>query len=175
MSATLDRALASLAIIMGPKRRATSLQLSQAVETQEWLRPAFERMLEFLSLEENWNGYGERPVQEDAVERAVNVLNKICPNGPSPVVVPTAEGGLQLEWSSGGLEIEVEIPPSGPALIFILEPSGQETETTATAQSETWKLLKQKLARYSRRPLEQLQAARIQRNPLTTNPRAHPD
>ena len=133
--------------VLGPERREITLQLSAALFRQQWFRPTLDRMIEFLSLEENWNGYGERPIHDSAVKRAVDILNEICPNGPGPSVVPTPRGGLQIEWAVGDFEIEVEIPPSGPALVLVVDPSGHETETTATARSGAWELLRNHLSR----------------------------
>ena len=133
--------------VLGPERRELTLHLSATLLRQPWFRPTLHRMLRFLSLEENWNGYGERPVHESAVKRAVAVLDETCPDGPGPSVVPTAEGGVQIEWATGGFVIEVEIPPSGPAEIFVIDPSGQETETTATVRSAEWGLLRDQIAR----------------------------
>jgi len=133
--------------VLGPERREITLQVSAALFRQPWFRPTLDRMLGFLSLGEDWNGYGERPIHESAVKRAVDALNEICPDGPSPCVVPTPDGGVQIEWMTGGFEIEVEIPPSGPALVLIVDPSGQEIETTANARSGTWELLRDYLSR----------------------------
>ena len=134
----------------GPERREMTLQVSATLFKQSWFRPTLDRMLEFLSLQENWNGYGESPIHESAVKRAVDVLNEVCREGPCPSVVPTANGGVQIEWAVGGFEIDVEIPPSGPAAILIVEPSGQETETAATARSDAWQLLRDQITRMQR-------------------------
>lgn len=131
--------------VVGPERREVTLRLSATLWRQEWFRPLIDRLLGFLSLEANWNGYGERPIHESAVKRAIDVLDHVCPAGPRPSVVPTAEGGVQIEWVGGGFEIEVEIPPSGPADVLIVDPSGAEFETTATARSCTWGFLREKL------------------------------
>ena len=133
--------------VLRPERREMTLQLSATLFRQPWFRPTLDRMLEFLSLEENWNGYGERAIHTSAVKRAVDVLNTVCPDGPAPSVVPTSQGGVQLEWAAGGFEIEIEIRPSGPALLLIVEPSGQETERTAEARSSAWGMLRGQIAR----------------------------
>lgn len=133
-------------VVPGPERREITLQISATLVKQQWFQPTLDRMLGFLSLGENWNGYGELPIHESAVKRAVDVLNEVCTTGPSPIVVPTSDGGIQIEWRTGGFEIEVEIPPSGPAEILIVDPSGHETETAATARSGAWDLLRDQIA-----------------------------
>jgi hypothetical protein len=49
-------------------------------------------------------------------------------SGPTPIVVPVCDGGIQIEWFYGGFEIEVEVPPSGPVLIYIAYPDGSSRE-----------------------------------------------
>ena len=124
-----------------------TLWLSANLFRQPWFHPTLNRLLEFLTLEENWNGYGELPIHESAVKRAVDVLDSICSEGPAPSVVPTSQGGVQIEWAANGFEIEVEIPPSGPVALLMVEPSGQETELTAGARSSAWGLLRDQIVR----------------------------
>ncbi len=111
-----------------------------------WFKEAVTQMRELLSLGENWNGYGEQPVHDSAFWRALGVLGDIGINGPRPDIVPTPDGGLQLEWMGAGFEIEVEIPPEGPAIIFISNPSGKETEHIARLRNgRIWRLLRYKI------------------------------
>ena len=132
-------AWSSPAPAVGPERREVTLGGSASLFNQPWFHPTLGRLLGFLSLREDWNGYGEQPIHESAVKRAVAVLNDVCPMGPEPWVVPTSDGRVQIEWASGGFEIEVEIPPTGPAQILIVEPSGEETEMSAhTSGSPAW-------------------------------------
>ena len=34
------------------------------------------------------------------------------------------DGGVQLEWHRGGLDMEIEVPPTGPVVIFAELPGG---------------------------------------------------
>ena len=94
-----------------------------------WFHPTLSQLAKFLSLGDDWDGYGAKATHESAVKRAVAVLNAVCPAGPEPWVVPTSDGGMQIEWASNGLEIEIEVLPAGPAQILIVEPSGQESSS----------------------------------------------
>ena len=131
----------------GPERREISFEVSKSLAGQPWLRPILRRLLGFLDLGENWNGYGERPIHESALKRVVAVLDVVCPEGPVPDVVPTSDGGVQIEWSIGGHEIEIEVLPIGSAQIYLAEPSGSEREMAADASSTmVWGLLRNHVA-----------------------------
>ena len=136
---------------LGPERREITLTVSGTLHSQPWFRPTLSQLASFLSLGNDWDGYGAQPIHESAVKRAVAVLNAVCPAGPEPWTVPTTEGGVQIEWALGGFEIEIEILPGGPAQILIVEPSGKESEMPAFSHSiETWELLRERIAEMGR-------------------------
>ena len=116
-----------------------TLIISPRLAGLRWFDQTFSQLTGFLSLGENWNGYGEHPIHGSAVKRAVAVLDAVCPDAPAPYVVPMSDGGVQIEWAAGGFEVEVEVPPTGPAQILIVEPSGREIEMSApSSRSPAW-------------------------------------
>lgn len=118
---------------------------------QPWFQATLNRLAGLFSLEEDWDGYGARRIHECAVKRAVAVLDAVCPAGPEPWTVPTSEGGVQPEWAHDGVEIEIEVPPAGPAQILIVDSSGGESEMSASPDSiETWDNLRNRLAEMGR-------------------------
>lgn len=130
----------------GPERREVTLEVSRELLHRPWFRQTLKRFLRLMALRDNWNGYGERAVHEDAVKRAMSVLREVGVDGPPPDVVPTAEGGVQLEWAGAGWEIEVEVRPVGPAAVLIADPSGQELEHVAGARNPVWQELRTRIA-----------------------------
>ena len=136
---------------LGSERREITLTVSRTLNSQPWFHPTLSQLASFLSLGNDWDGYGARPIHESAVKRAVAVLNTVCPTGPEPWTVPTTDGGVQIEWALGGFEIEIEILPTGPAQILIVEPSGEESEMSAFSDSiKTWELLRDRIAEMGR-------------------------
>lgn len=130
-----------------PRTREITIAVSKTLQSQPWFRPTLGQLAEYLRLGDNWDGYGARPIHDSAVKRAVAVLDAVCPAGPEPWIVPTPEGGLQIEWASDGLEIEIEILASGPAQVLIVEPSGEESEFPVFSDStDTWDLLRDRIA-----------------------------
>ena len=137
---------------LGPERREITLTVSRTLHSHPWFYPTLEPTrgvsLPWRRLEWLWSA---KATHESAVKRAVAVLDAVCPAGPEPWVVPTSDGGVQIEWASSGFEIEIEIFPSGPAQILIVEPSGEESEMPASADStEIWSQLHDRIAAMGR-------------------------
>lgn len=130
----------------GPERREVTLEVSRGLYYRPWFHELLSRIRRLLALRDNWNGYGERAIHEGALKRAVNVLNVIGTDGPCPDIVPTSEGGVQLEWAGADYEIEVEIPPVGLASVLVVDASGEESEYLAGARNEVWEQLRTRIA-----------------------------
>lgn len=81
-----------------------------------------------MSYDTNWNGYGEEAISDRAVGRALVALYQVALGGPAPVVVPMSHGGIQVEWYYSGTEIEIDVPPSGPMSVLIVQPDGKMRE-----------------------------------------------
>ncbi len=96
--------------------------------TQTWFGEVYSRLCRFLSYSEDWNGYGEKAISERSAIGTIIVLHRIGIGGPRPVVVPVYDGGIQIEWYHNEFEIEVEIPPYGPASVYIARPDGSKFE-----------------------------------------------
>jgi hypothetical protein len=92
----------------------------------EELQPALERLEEFATLPEDWDSYGAVPISAVAIDRArelaAEIISKhalsIRPEGYSFDVVPTPDGGVQLEWVVGDQHLEIAIGSHG-ALAYL--------------------------------------------------------
>ena len=128
------------------------LTASVNLRNQSWFLPLRTQLQGFLAFEENWNGYGESPIHEEAIRRTIDVLNAIVSETtPKPDIVPTSKGGIQIEWASKDYEIEVEIFPTEPAQIIIVESSGQEHAGQADSTREMWGTLRGILKKMGRK------------------------
>lgn len=75
---------------------------------------AIKRLIEVLSLSENWDSYGSPPPNLNSVDVAIILLTKIdLDDIPIPHIVPVSGGGIQLEWSAAARELELEISHDG--------------------------------------------------------------
>ena len=85
------------------------------------LAEAEDRLAELATLKSNWDSYGGSAPSELALRVArcfvEDIVGKWAPVMGETVrpyvIVPLADGGVQIEWKTGGREIEVEIGPDG--------------------------------------------------------------
>jgi hypothetical protein len=79
-----------------------------------WLGPTVQALIEILDLPENWDSYGARPINQETVLFALQLLDETMQaETPPPRVVPTTRGGVQLEWHTRGVDLEIEIQAPG--------------------------------------------------------------
>jgi hypothetical protein len=74
-----------------------------------WYEPTLQAAMNLAQLTENWDRHGAPCVDRAVVPAAMELLTKVMRNDtPAPSVVPTTKGGLQLEWHTRGIDLEVE-------------------------------------------------------------------
>lgn len=75
-----------------------------------------------------WNGPHSRPPAPHALATARELLQFVPPRSiPFMSVVPTNDGGVQLEWHAAGVDVEVGIDPRG-AVDCAVEGHGFDSE-----------------------------------------------
>ena len=80
--------------------------------TPNWLAPTLCSFAEVLTIPANWDSYGARPIQPGVASSALDSLFAVMRDStPLPSVVPTAKGGIQLEWHSRRFDLEVVFQP----------------------------------------------------------------
>lgn len=73
----------------------------------------------FLSLVENWNSYRSRPIDQKLVEEGLRLAAMVLtPGRRAPSIVPTAVGGVQLEWHSTDEDLEIEVRALGTYRVY---------------------------------------------------------
>jgi hypothetical protein len=104
-------------------------------EELTWFRPTVQALAELLSLSENWDSYGARPIDLEMVRSALQLLAETMrANTPPPIVVPTHRGGIQLEWHTRGVDLEVDIlSPGRICLSYEDHQTGDEWEGELTS------------------------------------------
>ncbi len=146
-SATVDRVLSdrdvsglggsetlSEAGLLGQPRAKISFHLNDIVieadDLSEWVVPTGEALISKLQLPPNWDSYGALPINRQRVDDAITVLlATMSANSEAPWVVPTTDGGIQLEWHRKNEDLEVEIRGQGDASIYFHNArSGEEWE-----------------------------------------------
>ena len=80
-----------------------------------WLRPTIRRMLTLPWDNDNWND-DARPTDPAAAANLLLLLASILDDtAPTPIIVPTWRGGVQAEWHTNGVDLEIEVDPTEPA------------------------------------------------------------
>ena len=97
----------------GPRPQITIDAPAPAEPIQQAIRQA----LALRQLSRGWNSYDARAISDRAVAHAIRFLLYTASDIKAiarPSVVPTVRGGVQLEWHSGGVDLEVEFGTRGP-------------------------------------------------------------
>src|SRR5439155_24037115 len=81
-----------------PVKNSTGSILSRA--RPSWISAISKTFQGFVDrLPDNWNSYGAKRIQPELAEAATRLRSKIVqPETPKREVVPTTDGGLQIEW-----------------------------------------------------------------------------
>ena len=102
------------------------------------LRQTIQTVLELRALPAGWNSYRAPPIGCDAILTAIELLTRtIPPDAPLPHVVPTSLGGVQFDWRSPSLEVEVRVQPDRAILLAYEDlRTGDEWEGEITQHPE---------------------------------------
>ncbi len=104
------------------------VEVSQPEPT--WLYPTLDRLQHLSRLSDNWDSYGGRPLTDEAVFTSLSVIARLLSDeSVPPAIVPTSEGGVQLEWHREGDELEIRVAPGGEISAFRFnEAAGEAAE-----------------------------------------------
>lgn len=76
-------------------------------------------VVDLLNLPAGWNSYGALPIAPQTAVQAIQLLAVfIGPGTPAPAVVPRVRGGIQLEWHTKSIDVEVYIDSPGNVRLF---------------------------------------------------------
>jgi hypothetical protein len=77
---------------------------------RKWESEVLRRLIRYTKLEPGWDSYGSPPVGMDTAFFAMLILEAaMTPRTPLPQVVPTAKGGVQIEWHQKGIDLEIHV------------------------------------------------------------------
>lgn len=86
--------------------------------TGEYVRTV-QTLIELLELPGGWNSYKATPIRKENVSVAVDLLGRLMHRGtPTPDVVPRVRGGVQLEWHTRGINLEITIDSPQEVSLF---------------------------------------------------------
>lgn len=95
-----------------------------------WFRPSLDGMSRVLRLTHGWDTYNARPISHRSATSALSFLGDFLESrSAAPAVVPLADGGVQLEWHRGGLDVEIAFSPGEDPEMYVADhESGREWE-----------------------------------------------
>jgi hypothetical protein len=100
---------------------ASQTSLGLRVPAQDVMRATSQALRELRNLPANWDSYGARPPTRVAIDTAqallssvYSVLARVPAERLQPeLLVPLADGGVQIEWSAHTVSVEVQVGPTG--------------------------------------------------------------
>jgi hypothetical protein len=115
------------------------------------LRQRIAQRLERLEgLKAGWDGEDARALDARALATAAAILSQTISAGlPEPELFPVPDGGIQIEWRAGRVEMEVEIEPEQGGVVFVCddEQTGQQIDGQLPGdESRLWLALERLLA-----------------------------
>ena len=106
---------------------AQTREIRFAEEAGHWQQDAYGRLVHLMSLNRGWDGSESPAVRPEIATFAWSALASVMvPSTPVPFIAPVSGGGLQLEWHSGGLDIELYIPQPSRAELYIEYGDGRD-------------------------------------------------
>lgn len=73
-----------------------------------WVQPTAESLAALLQLPHGWNSYGAKRTDAHVVCAAFDLLASVMEDDtPGPSIVPTTRGGVQLEWHTANIDMEI--------------------------------------------------------------------
>jgi len=95
-----------------------SLRPVDANFVPDWVQSAVNALVELALLQTNWDSRGAIKPTAKAVVGALRVLARVMSDDiPLPVIAPTADGGVLLEWLRSPLEVTIEVEADGRAWV----------------------------------------------------------
>ena len=96
-----------------------------------WVLPTLQAIAGLCRLDRDWDSYGGLPVRTDQLQSALTFIQYLsgC-DIPTPMVVPTNDGGIQFEWDLPAAEIEIRTAPGRHISSCIEGRNGRPTSET---------------------------------------------
>jgi hypothetical protein len=121
--------------------------LSGAVE-----RRIAHRLERLLELGAGWDGAEAERLDPDTLVTAARLIAQAISAGlPEPELFPVPDGGVQVEWSAGPIELELEIEPGQRGVAFVCddEQTGQQIDGVLPRDRSRLALAFARLAAYA--------------------------
>jgi hypothetical protein len=115
-------------------------------------RDLAERLNALSALAGGWDGEDAHPIDPASLRSSVAWVRSLMNAGlPMPEMFPVPDGGVQLEWSAGPVELELDIEPGASSVVFVCddERSGQRFDGVLPGNESLLSLALARLGAYS--------------------------
>lgn len=100
----------------------------QESSVPDWFPKIIRKILYLNSLQYDWDTYGAKPISLDVIAGSIRLLFGISKASTlEPYVFPTAGGGIQFEWHTQTVDLEIEVTDKASAIV-IYEGPGQTSD-----------------------------------------------
>lgn len=105
------------------QERSFAIASETAHRAPDWLDRAVARFNELGVMRRGWDGAGARPPTQTAgvaaLRAVIEIMSALDAGAPVPAIVPMFDGGIQLEWHSRELDIEISVDPDGNRHVWL--------------------------------------------------------
>ena len=105
------------------RERSLAIAFESAHQVPEWLDRTVARLNELGVMHHGWDGAGARPPTQTAgvaaLRAVMEIMSALDDAAPVPAIVPMFDGGIQLEWHSHDLDIEITVQPDGNRHVWL--------------------------------------------------------
>lgn len=122
--------------------------LERLLEAEARVRRRLDALSELTS---DWDGEQARPIDPLALRTASMLARHLMHQRlPEPEIFPVSDGGVQLEWRAGPIELEMDIEPGG-VVVFVCddEQAGQRLDGELPADAALLALALARLSAYA--------------------------
>ena len=111
-------------------------------QVPKWYRSVANNIYSIMSLNDNWDSYGADSISYSVAKATDDLLiNIMQQETPPPQVVPSANGGIQLEWHDFGIDFEILVTSMSHAFVTFEDIDGGETEWEGVVNYDLSKLV----------------------------------
>jgi hypothetical protein len=104
-----------------------AIWIKGAIRLPKWFETTRAALNALSALPANWNSYGAREIDTEALTGAVGILLAVMSDRtPLPTFVPIANGGVLLEWHTPAADLEITVLSSGRTHV-VFEKSDEES------------------------------------------------
>lgn len=110
------------------------------------------RFEELAALDPDWDTYGSKPVDPDALRESQAFVERLLQQPiPVPSILPVPDGGVQLEWSAGAVELELEFEPGASVAVFVCDDheAGQQIDGELPRDGGLFRIALERLAAHT--------------------------